>query len=261
MSAQAGACEADSLSIRPHAAAPAGLCEPRTAEPRWALTAAGKLLVTWVEESIENQKKILLGDHALRISSTSWLIEQFLIPNLKDLKTKFPSKLHIQLTTTEKKLETHLIEGACDFVIVCHPPEDPAIAHRQLFKEEWSVIFPSSWKEKNHKINFQDLLKRPFIRHGQINPDLFGLNSHELSEMTSLTVDNLIAVRAAVKEGEGWSIVPSLLVSGFIKSKEILRADHPVEMDRKLCLWWPRNRAEAKKQSALLASWLLESHS
>ena len=40
VSAQAGACEADSLSIRPHAAAPAGVCEPRTAEPRWALTAA-----------------------------------------------------------------------------------------------------------------------------------------------------------------------------------------------------------------------------
>ncbi len=38
--AQAGACEADSLSIPPHAAAPAGSREPRTAEPRSALTAA-----------------------------------------------------------------------------------------------------------------------------------------------------------------------------------------------------------------------------
>jgi hypothetical protein len=38
--AQAGACEADSLFIPPHAAAPAGSCEPRTAEPRSALTTA-----------------------------------------------------------------------------------------------------------------------------------------------------------------------------------------------------------------------------
>jgi hypothetical protein len=40
VSAQVGACEADSLSIPPHAAAPAGSCEPRAAEPCSALTAA-----------------------------------------------------------------------------------------------------------------------------------------------------------------------------------------------------------------------------
>ncbi len=202
-----------------------------------------------------------MGNSSLRISSTLWLLEQFLIPNLKDLKAKIPLETKLQLSTPDFGFEAHLLEGSCDHVIVCHPPEDPAIAHKQLFKEEWAVVAPMKWKEKNHPLTFDDLRKKPFIRHGQVNPDLFGLNSTELSSLTSLTVNNLICVRMAVKAGEGWSIVPRLLVNDLIKTKEILLIDYAIEMDRKLCLWWLRGRADSKKNSAVIMAWLQESYS
>lgn len=227
---------------------------------RWALTSSGKILVAWVEESMEAQKKLLLGKSSLRISSTSWMIEQFLIPNLLRLKEKISPETNIDLSIPNKRLESHLTEGGCDYVIVCHPPEDPAVAHKQLFKEEWVVIVPGQWKEKGRTLNLSDLEKRPFIRHDQLNPDLFGFNSSKLGSMTMLTVDNLIAVRSAVEAGIGWSVVPVILVAKLIKDKKVLTVDHSIDMDRKLCLWWPRHRSDLKKQANLIGSWLMENH-
>ncbi len=226
---------------------------------RWTLTSSGKSMAAWVEESIATQKKLLMGNSTLRISSTTWLLEQFLIPNIKDLKLKMSPETSFQFSTPQVGFESHLLEGSCDYVIVCHPPEDPAIAHKQLFKEEWIVVAPVSWREKNNALAFNSILKRPFIRHGKLNPDLFGLNSAELSAITSITADNLISVRASVKEGEGWSVVPKMLVSDLLKSKKILQIDYPIEMDRKLCLWWLRSRSDSKRKSGMINSWLLDS--
>jgi DNA-binding transcriptional LysR family regulator len=214
--------------------------------------------VVWVEESIERQKKALLGNQAIRIASTVWIAEQFLIPNLKNLKDKLDQPTNFDFSTPDKKYETHLLEGACDYVIVCHPPDDPAIAHRQLFKEEWIVVVPPSWKEENKRLTFEDLLKKPFIRHAQVNPDTFGLNSSELTHMNSLIVDNLIAVRSGVSKGHGWSVVPRILVNTHIKERKIAHVSHLIEMDRKLCLWWPRASSGPKKKAVMISSWLIE---
>lgn len=226
---------------------------------RWTLTSSGKSMAAWVEESIATQKKILMGNSSLRISSTTWLLEQFLIPNLKDLKVKMSGETSFQFSTPQVGFESQLLEGSCDYVIVCHPPEDPGIAHKQLFKEEWIAVAPMSWKEKNQPLTLDDLLIRPFIRHGKLNPDLFGLNPTELSAITLITADNLISVRAGVKEGEGWSVVPKMLVSDLLKSKKILQIDYTIEMDRKLCLWWLRSRLDSKRKSGVINSWLIDS--
>lgn len=225
---------------------------------RWTLTASGKVMADWVEKSIEDQKKTLLGQSALRIATTMWLAEELVIPGLKNLKNKFSKQINYQISCPAKNFESHLLDGSCDFVIVCHPPEDPAIAHKQLFKEEWVVIAPKKWKEQNKSLSINDLLNRPFIRHAQVNPDTFGLNSEELSAITSMTVDNLISVRTAVKEGLGWSIVPRPLVSQLIKTGFLIEIKYSVEMDRKLCLWWLRSRSESKKLSGIISTWLLD---
>jgi DNA-binding transcriptional LysR family regulator len=124
--------------------------------------------------------------------------------------------------------------------------------------EEWIVVIPSSWREKNKRLNFEDLFKKPFIRHAQVNPDFFGLNSSEISHMTSIIVDNLIAVRSGVSKGLGRSVVPRILVDDLIKEKKLISIPHPIEMDRKLCLWWHRSRSEPKKKAAMISSWLVE---
>lgn len=228
---------------------------------KWGLTEAGINLVGWLEESIANQKKILIGNTSVRIASTMWLAEEFLIPNLSNLKNRLGHNINFQLTTPDKNFETHLTEGACDFVIVCHPPEDPAIAHRSLFKEEWVIVAPASWKTKGHKLSFNDLMKKPFVRHDKINPDIFQLDAAALTKVTALTVNNLIANRSAVLHGLGWSIVPKILVMDLIKSKQIIEIDYAIEMDRKMCVWWLRRRVDSKKLSTHICQFIIESHS
>lgn len=227
---------------------------------KWGLTEAGINLVGWLEESIATQKKILMGNSSVRIASTMWLAEEFLIPHLSDLKQRLGNNIHFQLTTPDKDFETHLTEGACDFVIVCHPPEDPSIAHRSLFKEEWSVVAPASWKTKGHKLVFNDLLKKPFIRHDKINPDIFHLDAAHLAKLTTLTVNNLIANRSAVLHGLGWSIVPKILVMDLIKNKEIIEVEREIEMDRKMCVWWLRRRVDSKKLSTTICQFIQDSY-
>lgn len=223
-------------------------------EGRWGLTDSGLALVGWLEESIAAQNKLVMGNATIRLASTMWLTELFLIPNLSLLK----NKAHIHITTPGKEVEKQLITGACDFVIVCHPPEDPAIAHKQLFKEEWVVVAPTSWKNKGAKLDIQTLMQKPFIRHEQMNPDIFSF--HDLSQTTVLTVDNLIGVRSAVLNSLGWSAVPKILVHDLLKDKKIIAIDHEIEMDRKMCVWWLRRRADSKKLSPLICQFVQNSY-
>lgn len=228
-----------------------GLLQKR--EGRWGLTESGLALVGWVEESITAQKKVVQGNSSIRLATTMWLMELFLIPNLSLLKNKNPLFI-----STPDNVEKELISGACDFVIVCHPPEDPAIAHKQLFKEEWVVIAPASWKNKNPKLSMESLRSKPFIRHASMNPDIFSFE--DLSANTALTVDSLIGVRAGVLQGLGWSVVPKILVYDLIKEKKLVAIDHPIEMDRKMCVWWLRRRADSKRLSSSICQFLSDAH-
>lgn len=223
-------------------------------EGRWGLTQDGLLMVGWLEESIAAQRKVLHGQSTIRIASTMWLVEQFIIPHLFLLD----HKAKISISTPHGDIENHLITGACDFVIVCHPPEDPAIAHKQLFKEEWLVVIPAKWKSKGQVITIESLAQKPFIRHEQMNPDIFNLK--DLSAQTVLTVDSLIGVRSAVMNGLGWSVVPKILVHDLLKEKKILSIEHEIEMDRKMCVWWLRRRTDSKKLSSQICHFLQAAH-
>ncbi len=227
-------------------------------EGRWGLTDTGLSLVGWLEESITAQQKLIHGNSTIRLASTMWLMELFLIPNLSLLKNKLSNNPHIHISTPGDDIEKNLITGACDFVIVCHPPEDPAIAHKQLFKEEWVVVAPAAWKNKGARPDMETLLSRPFIRHAQMNPDIFSFN--DLSRTTALTVDSLIGVRAGIMQGLGWSVVPKILVHDLIKEKKMVEINHQVEMDRKMCVWWLRRRTDSKKLSNAVCQFLSEAY-
>ncbi|MBC7464715.1 MAG: LysR family transcriptional regulator, partial [Bdellovibrio sp.] len=143
---------------------------------RWQVTARGLDLVAWTEVSILTQKKIFSAKSSLRIATTMWFSEQVLVPNLSVLSKHLTGKTSFTLSVPSQKFEMSLLDGSVDFVLVCHPPENPEIEHKQVATEKWVIICPASWRSgihhKNEK-NIDELKLRPFIRHQDINQDIF----------------------------------------------------------------------------------------
>jgi DNA-binding transcriptional LysR family regulator len=228
---------------------------------RWQLTSRGLDLVAWTESSIQAQKKILSAKSSVRIATTMWFSEEVLIPHLERLRTLLGENVSVSLSIPHKGFEASLIDGSVDYVIVCHPPENPEIEHKQIAEEKWVLIAPKSW-QKELKVNgeriFELLKTRPFIRHSEMNLDLFISDLGELSD-SGVMIDNLIGIRSAVCEGLGWSLVPQMLVHRYLKSDRLVEIPFEIPThDRKVCVWWLRNRYETKRQATKIASWAKE---
>lgn len=226
---------------------------------RWQLTSEGVDLVTWTNASIQAQKKILSGKSTLYIASTMWMSEVVLIPNFSKLKKVFEKRTTLSFSVPVKSFENSLIEGSVDFVIVCHPPENPAIEHKKVCDEEWAIIAPASWKLKSNT-KLEELKKFPFVRHSEMNTDLFIPELSEERIEADLSIDNLIGIRAAVISGLGWSIVPKILIKEALKDCKLIEISYQFTMnDRKVCLWWHRHRYESRKAAPKILNWLKDS--
>lgn len=229
---------------------------------KWRLTETGLLLVGWTQETILSQKKLLNSNNVLRIASTSWLSERLLMPETSVLLTRLGKSFEIQYSIPERGFERALIEGDCDFVVVCHPPENPSIAHKQISTEKWTIAVSKTlaekFFEKQKKIDVTDLLPLPFIRHHDLNPNTILPLDLQTEAKTLVSCDNLIGVRAALKSGLGWSFVPTTLIKEELLSGLILEVQSNEKMDRKVCLWWLRSSAQAKKNSSLMSKWVLD---
>lgn len=225
---------------------------------RWQITSQGLDLVAWTEASILNQKKILSANNRIRIAATTWFSEEALIPNILKLKSIFNEDLSVSFYVPDEGFELSLISGSVDFVITCHPPESPEISHKQISSEKWVIIAPPTWKKdiKNRGEKILEFLKdKPFIRHTDINVDLF-LPVSDLKD-SGIIINNLIGIRSAVYEGLGWSLVPKILVNRYLKNNSLIEIPFEIPTkDRKVCVWWLRNRESLKLQSSKITSWV-----
>lgn len=223
---------------------------------RWTATERGLAAVAWARESIQQQKRHLLSERSIRIASTTWFAEGVLIPQSTQL-SKFLGPVRAQFTVPDANFEKSLISGDCDFVVVCHPPENPVIAHKQLGREPWSVVAAPSFLAKHglKTSKVEALLSLPFVRHADLNPESLLPRGASLM-YAPILVDNLIGVRSAVLSSIGWSIVPTALVTDDLKWDRLQGIDHEIEMNRKICVWWLRNSMVKKKTAADFCDWV-----
>lgn len=226
---------------------------------RWQVTPRGLDLVAWIENSIQTQKKILMGKSCLRVASTMWFSEELLVPHLPKLFKSLEPDTTVSIVFPVKDFELSLLEGSVDFVIVCHPPENPEIEHRLIAQEEWVLVAPLSWqKELNQKGGrpLEILKKKPFIRHSDINLDLFRLEGFEVAE-SGISINHLAGIRAAVCAELGWSIVPKILVNRCLEEKKLIQVPFEIPIrDRNICIWWLRNRYDSRRQAGKISSWM-----
>jgi DNA-binding transcriptional LysR family regulator len=116
---------------------------------RWVVTEAGQRVAQWTDESIARQADLLEVKPRVRISSFSWLAEEFLIPNFSLLNNLAEFKYKWSFKTIASELEKELINSETDFIITGHAPNDPIVAHKKLSSLNWVVIVPSAWKKKS----------------------------------------------------------------------------------------------------------------
>jgi len=224
---------------------------------KWSLTASAQPLVTWTQESILGQRRAILGQEVIRLASTAWFAERILIPELRTASTLFPGKLAMRLSTPGQGFESALLEGDCDFVVACHPPENPSIAHKQIQPEAWSVIAPLGMLAgRKRAVSLGDLRNANFILHSEVNPNALIPVDLPFEIQSSLSFDNLVGIRAAVRNELGWSFVPTALVAEELVSGEIIQVGERYELDRKICLWWLRGSFESKKRLPPMLTWI-----
>lgn len=218
---------------------------------RWQLTEKGCVLVGWTQETILTQKKLLHSEGMLRIASTSWFAERVLIPATTALRAQFHND-EIQYSALPGNFDAALVEGDCDFVVACHPPESPLVAHRRICPERWSLVVPASLLgRRSRKISPADLSALPFVRHRDLNPAALLPFRDGVKIKTAISADNLIGIRAAVLSGLGWSYVPTALVRGEIEAGLIVEIEGEARSDRNVCLWWLRGSAPARRAIAV----------
>lgn len=261
--AQALGCDAGGLLRKVHRIAREhGVLEKTGGH--WQLTPKGTTLISWVEETIQSQQRLLQSSSTVRIATTMWLSEQIIIPSLGKLKRELKQESNFLITTPVKSLENEMILGQTDFVIACHPPHDPLIAHKKIIKEEYRVIVPGSWnkdiKNKSESSILEFLASRPYIRHNYLNPDVFLDYFINRKIDHEITVDHLIGVRSAVINGLGWSCVPALLVKEESQSNlRLIKLKNEIPSESHLCLWWRRDNRDSKRIVETMAQWLKSS--
>ncbi len=229
---------------------------------RWVLTEKGRKLILWVNEAMSEQSMLLKERRQVTLTSTMWFAEQVVVPRLAHLDILTGRELAWQVKTAADEMEFELLNGQSDFVLACHAPNDPAIAHRRLAREEWCLIGPKSWSAKIRNLrseNLQSFLQdKPLVRHLDINPwQALGLSPE--GPEASVVVDSLISVRSAVETGAGWSVVPRLLVLSSLKRGDLVAWSGPVAMRGDICLWWLRARRERDTSVRVLSEWLGDS--
>jgi DNA-binding transcriptional LysR family regulator len=227
---------------------------------KWELTPSGRALLGWTRESILSQKKLLQSESIMRIATTTWFAERVLIPKISDLTPKMKDWSRVHIEIPQGDFEKCLLEAKSDYVVVCHPPENPLIAHKQIAKEPWSVVISRSLLSKKikGKIQLEDLVNIPCILHKDINPHAL-LPGLELKRDAIFSANSLIAVRAGLVAGQGWGVVPTLLVQREIGDRELIELEMPLLMDRKICVWWLRSAKQTGRYAQVLCQWLQSS--
>lgn len=227
---------------------------------RWVLTDLGKRLALWVNEGINSQQLLLEEKPSLRIACYTWLAEQLLIPHFSKLNSNTHNKFNWSFNVVAANLEQEIISGRAEFVITCHPPNDPLIAHKKFHPDPWLIVVPASWKKAVAKLKDEDLVhylqSKPFLRLSSVDAEhMLGFLPKKNSD---LVIDGVIGVRTAVIHELGWSCLPSYSLTSHLKNAEVHSLNLPSATKGDLSIWWLRSRKDFTDSVKFISKWVSE---
>lgn len=223
---------------------------------RWQLTERGLQMVVWTEVSIESQKKIFTGQTTIKIATPNWFSQEVAVPNLIKLKNQVSENLNFSIVTPQKNLELSLLDGSVDFVITDERPQSPEISYKSISAQKLVPVSAYGWKEDFQSSNAEAVLKsKPFMKNDEIKENTL-LSSLDGFKKANYQLDNPLAVKAAVLQGLGWSILPELITQGLVNEKKLYRLPFEfLEEDRKICVWWLRQRLDIRDKVNTICLW------
>lgn len=223
---------------------------------RWQLTDRGLEMVVWTEASIESQKRIFSGRATIKIATPNWFSQEVAVPSLMKLKNQLSENLNFSIVTPQKNLEMSLLDGSVDFVIADERPQSPEIAYKSIASEKLVPVSSYDWKDDFQSADSEAVLKlKPFLQNEEIKNNSV-LLSLEGFKKSNYQFDNPIAVKNAVLQGMGWSILPELLTHKLISEKKLFRLPFEfLEDERKICVWWLRQRLDIRNKVNTVCEW------
>jgi DNA-binding transcriptional LysR family regulator len=230
-------------------------------EGRWSPTITGEKIISWMHKSIEEQKRVLSLKKDISIGTMSWMVEDYLLGQLNNLNDEI-NEIESCSFIHSIDYEAAIKKSEIDFVISCHPPEDPDIMHRRIGEEKWCIVMPREWRKDFFYLDQSDFLNKlnsmPYIKHTGIN-ERKTLPFLELERRPLLSTNSLGTVRKAVALGLGWSYIPKMSYLGSDLSEYLWCYDYQIERISHYSIWKLRHRKDLDVIFAKLSDWFQRS--
>lgn len=225
---------------------------------RWVVTEAGRRVAHWTDEMILSQSELAEEKSVLRLSSFSWLAEEMLIPEYHRLQKLLKGNPHCTFKMNASNQEQELLQSRTDLVIQGHAPTDPSIAHKRVSSYNWIVVVPYSWKKNYTGLTPHETIaaldKKPFIRHAHVNPEV--ILGFQPTTKSYVTADGVIGLRSAVHHGGGWSALPAMAASRYLKEEKLVKLNVPTFLIDDVSVWWVRARKDLTETARSTVKWI-----
>jgi DNA-binding transcriptional LysR family regulator len=182
--------------------------------------------ISTAEAMLTDSKEKPRGEFVL--TTTVALGTVWLVPRLEEFARLYPD-IHVSLRVDDRDLDLSMREA--DVAIRFHPPEQPNLIQRKLFRVEYHVYAsPEYIREFGAPQTVNDLDKHHIITYGDGTPHYIR-DVNWLAQVgrpgkkprhSSLRINNIYGVRRAVEAGMGIAAIPDYIVEDQSKLVRVL---------------------------------------
>ena len=215
------------------------------------LTAEGEALLQYVKSSLDIEGMALskiqraAKDSIIEVGITgsSSILRSRVIPNLTQLKKKFPLlRFRFDLSDVESNVDK-LKSGSCDFAVLEHHQVTREMDSKIIKAERYCLYGPASWKRR---LLSDILMSESIVDFDAADLMTFRyLDKYKLKSQASTErhfANNTDAIISMISNGMGYSVLAEEFASAAIKKNELIEFDPGYFLEHKLALaWYYRN--------------------
>lgn len=222
---------------------------------RWRLTALGRELNRWTQESMAEQSALLHGRHSLRVGATRTFAAKALAGGLDFLRER-DATVAVSLISVETGIERSLLDGEIDVAFACGKPTSPAVAFARCAPERY-VAAASPRFLKRYRLTDETSLRH--APHLMLSTPAFPYPFPEIAgvvgEVHAVFNDILCTIEAALAD-KGWGVFPWYAVHAAVGSGALVTLPFLALNEEIYGVWWLRDRKSLRPWAELCHQYL-----